>query len=694
MMNKSLQTVLVFFFTSVLLFSGQKIKEKDLSQKYQEWLKQVAYIIQPEEKDVFMQLGNDRERDIFIDAFWKQRDPTPGTPLNENKEEHIRRFIHANQRYGRSTPREGWMTDMGKIYIILGEPLSKEIFETSGIYPAEVWTYNGDRTKGLPTQFNLLFFQRSGAGEYKLYNPTSDGPSALIINKQNLDLTNQRQLYDKIYELAPTLAGPSVSLIPGQHSYNYSPSPRNTIILASILESPRKDINPSYATHFLNYRGIVTTDYLTNYKESHTDMALIQDPILNLNFLHFSISPSSVSIDYFEPKDQYYCNYLLSVSVRKAESLILQYSKDYPFYIDPDNLELVQGKGFALQDSFPLIEGTYTVSILIQNSVGKEFSVFEGEVSVPEASGTPIMIGPVLGYGINNNPAPIHSPFKVLGKQLLLDSKSTISPTEEVAFFFSISNVTKSLWEKGKVEVFLEGLKEKDPSRKSLVIALKDFPFNDIIGIYHSFPAKNLSPDYYNLKLVLQDENGTLVEEKRGNFIISPSEGVPHPVTLAKTIPLSNSFLFLYSLAIQYDRDGKPDKAESQYEKAYSLQPDYTPGILEYVHFFLRVKKYKNCLDLIEKIENDESLRFEYFLVKGMAYMGMENYSSALDNLLEGNKIYDSDTRLLNSLGFCFYKTGEKERALEILRASLRLNSDQQDIVDLIQEIEKNPDKI
>jgi GWxTD domain-containing protein len=690
-MNKPKKTALVLIFTSILLFSGQKIKEKDLSPKYQEWLELVTYIIQPEEKDVFLRLENDRERDIFMDAFWKQRDPTPGTPLNENKEEHVRRFVHANQRYGRSTPRDGWMTDMGRIYIILGEPMSKEIFETSGIYPAEVWTYNGDPAKGLPAQFNLVFFQRSGAGEYKLYNPTSDGPAALIINKQGLDLTNQRALYDKILELAPTLAGPSISLIPGQSSYNYTPSPRNNIILANIMESPRKDINPSYATHFLNYRGIVTTDYLTNYKENHTDMALIQDPISKLNFVHFSISPSSVSIDYFEPKDQYYCNYLLSVSVRKGENLILQYSKDFPFYFDPDRLELIQGKGFALQDSFPLIEGTYSVSILIQNSVGKEFSVFEGDVSVPESSGIPTLIGPVMGYGIENDTAAIHAPFKVLGKKILLDSKSTISLSEAVAFFFSVKNVSKNLWEKGKVEVSLMGLRENTPVQKTLTLALQEYPYDDIIGVFHSIPAKELSPDYYDLILVLRDENGSALEEKRGNCIVSPSEGVPHPVTLAKTSPLANSFLFLYSLANQYDRDGKPENAESLYERAFSVQPDYRPGILEYAHFLLRIKKHQRCLDLIKKIENEKNVRFEYLLLKGMAQMGMENYSAAIDSLLEGNKIYDSDTRLLNSLGICFYKTGNNKRALEVLRASLLLNPDQQNILALVREIEKDP---
>ncbi|GAI71355.1 unnamed protein product [marine sediment metagenome] len=153
-------TIIIFLLLSSLLFSAQKIKEKDLSQRYREWLKLTRYIILSPEKEVFMQLNTDRDRDIFIETFWKQRDPTSGTPQNEYKDEHINRFFYANEYFRRGTPREGWMTDMGRIHIILGPPTSTERFEgTQGIYPCQVWYYYGDKTKGLPTYFAIVFFQ-------------------------------------------------------------------------------------------------------------------------------------------------------------------------------------------------------------------------------------------------------------------------------------------------------------------------------------------------------------------------------------------------------------------------------------------------------------------------------------------------------------------------------------------------------
>ena len=135
-----------------LLFSGQKVKEKDLAPRFRNFLNLTRYIIRAEEKDVFMLLANDIDRDIFVETFWKMRDPTPGTPANEYKDKHIERFNYANKSLGRSSVREGWRTDMGMIHIILGKPVSKDRFPaTKDIYPCEVWYYFGDKTKGLPT---------------------------------------------------------------------------------------------------------------------------------------------------------------------------------------------------------------------------------------------------------------------------------------------------------------------------------------------------------------------------------------------------------------------------------------------------------------------------------------------------------------------------------------------------------------
>ncbi len=690
MKTKTIAYISIYLILTLILYAAPQVKEKDLPEKYQEWLKFTRYIMLSQEKDVFLELTSNRDRDIFIKTFWKQRDPTPGTPQNENKDEHEKRFLYANEYFRRGTPREGWMTDMGRMHIILGPPRGTEKFEgIPGIYPCQVWSYYGDKKKGLPTSFTLIFFQRHGFGEFKLYNSLADGPVSLLVAKKGLDVNNNQQVYKKIRELAPTLAGPSISMIPGRYAYDFRPSLQDNFILSDIIESPKKDVNPTYATHFLEYSGVVSTEYLTNYIESEANLVVLKDPILDINFAHFSISPSRISIDYFEPKDQYFCNFQLNVNLSRDDEMIYQYSKDFPFYFPPDNVEKIRGSGIAIQDSFPLIEGEYKLSILIQNSVGKEFSVFEKDILVPHTSETPEIMKPVLGYRLQDYPGGRKIPFGLLGKKILVDPQNTYSLTEDIALIFNIINVTRPLWEKGKVELQINGLGARAPVKKTFFLNLKNYPYSRTLGLSYTFPAEELISDYYEIKLVLIDDNLKPRSEKKGNFIISTQEIVPHPTTLAKAFPLANNFLYFYSLAYQYDKVKAPDKAEFCYKKGFQLNPDFKPGLVEYAKFLLKVNKYSESMELIEKTKGAEEMEFQYFLVRGKAYMGMERYEEAINNFLEGNKIYNSDTELLTPLGFCYYKIGKNKEALEVLKASLSLNTEQTEVEKLIAEIEK-----
>src|SRR4030042_2854191 len=149
---RTIRFSLFLLLAAALLCAAQKVREKDLPQQYQDWLKLTAYIISEKEKDVFLQLTTDRERDLFMETFWKQRDPTPGTPQNEYQEEHLKRFQYAEENFRRGSGRPGWRTDMGRTYISLGPAMSYDRTPSSSdVYPYELWPYSGDVEKGVPS---------------------------------------------------------------------------------------------------------------------------------------------------------------------------------------------------------------------------------------------------------------------------------------------------------------------------------------------------------------------------------------------------------------------------------------------------------------------------------------------------------------------------------------------------------------
>jgi GWxTD domain-containing protein len=689
----SLGLMLIFLGAHAML-PQEKLREEELAPRFQDYLILTRYTILPQEKEVFMQLTSDRDRDAFVRTFWKQRDPTPGTPQNERKEEHMRRFNYASKTFRRQTVRPGWMTDQGRFYIMLGEPNSYERIPSSlDLYPIEIWYFHGDAAKGQPTYFALVFFQRGGSGEYKLYDPISDGPAALMVYGRHFAPDAYEDMYEYLLIRIPTLALVSLSMVPGDIPYNWIPSAQNNIMLAEIIDSVKKEVNPTYATNFLEYKGMVSVEYMENYVESTMELAFIKDPLMDINFLHFSIVPEEASIDYYQPTSQYFCNFSLTVNLKKNDKIIFQYTREFPFYFKEEELDRIQSNGIAIEDSFPLINGQFELTILLQNSVGQEFSVFEKVITAPEDSGRPWIMQPLLGYKIQNFRRDLHIPFKVLEQKVVIDPKHTFAAAENISFLLNVSNLTQSLWENGKLRVEVKGLKPVDPTIKAFDLNLRNFPFRRTLTVSQEIAGSDLPPDYYEMELFLVDGEGRTLDQKKTGFTVSTQTGLPHPIAHSKAFPLSRNYLYFFSLARQAEGVENWALAEKSYKRAHETNPEYKQGVVDYANFLFKVEKFDRSMELIELLRDDTEMRFQYFLVKGRSLMGKGLYQEAVDRLLEGNEIYDSDTGLLNSLGICYNQLGESQKALDALNASLKLNPAQENVKALIAEIEKKQEK-
>ena len=91
---------LVLFLMAGTVFPSGPQEKPGLSPRHNRWLKEeVVYIISEKEKAVFLALESEGDRDLFIEEFWRQRDPIPGTPRNEFRDEHDRRIEFANQTF-------------------------------------------------------------------------------------------------------------------------------------------------------------------------------------------------------------------------------------------------------------------------------------------------------------------------------------------------------------------------------------------------------------------------------------------------------------------------------------------------------------------------------------------------------------------------------------------------------------------
>lgn len=98
-----------------------KNKFNRLSQYYRSWLNEdVLFIITPPERESFLNLQSDEQRQQFIGAFWARHNPNEGSNENFFEEEHYRRIAYANAHFGDQLP--GWRSDRGRVYIMFGPP--------------------------------------------------------------------------------------------------------------------------------------------------------------------------------------------------------------------------------------------------------------------------------------------------------------------------------------------------------------------------------------------------------------------------------------------------------------------------------------------------------------------------------------------------------------------------------------------
>ena len=233
-------------------------------------------------------LGTVEERDGFIEAFWRRRDPVPGTPVNEFREEHYRRFEYANSELRGEAFSPGWKTDRGRMHIILGSPRSIETFDNyNNLYTSQLWFYQGDQGKNVPSFFYLLFSKKLDAVQYRLFIPGADVPGDLIRGStRSFPERNMEQLLRISPELARAAlavdAAEPVDIMGGTVSLG------SQVAMARIEASPRYAVRTDYLDTWERYGSRVSSEYSFNFVPSEDSFAVLVGPD-RTPYLHFSI---------------------------------------------------------------------------------------------------------------------------------------------------------------------------------------------------------------------------------------------------------------------------------------------------------------------------------------------------------------------------------------------------------------------
>jgi GWxTD domain-containing protein len=181
---------------------------KELDSQYKQWLNEdVIYIISPEERNAFLQLDTNEEREQFIEQFWLRRSSNPDLPDNDFKEEHYRRIAYANEHFASGIP--GWKTDRGRLYIMWGPADEVDSHPSGGTYdrpmeegggstttyPWETWRWR--YLEGIGENVIIEFVDPSGSGEYHMTMDPSEKDALLHVPGAGLSLLESMGMASK-----------------------------------------------------------------------------------------------------------------------------------------------------------------------------------------------------------------------------------------------------------------------------------------------------------------------------------------------------------------------------------------------------------------------------------------------------------------------------------------------------------------
>ena len=156
--------------------SRKEVKElsEQLPAKYKEFLELVDLIITDQEREVFLQITDNYQKDRFIESFWRRRSIDSSGIRTDYQAVHTHRVQIAKEQFKHAN------SERSKMLIINGPPDAVIAIDCPEVYvPIQIWYY--DRLEAVKSKAYLIFYTPYGVGpEYKLWLPL-DGEGVLQV---------------------------------------------------------------------------------------------------------------------------------------------------------------------------------------------------------------------------------------------------------------------------------------------------------------------------------------------------------------------------------------------------------------------------------------------------------------------------------------------------------------------------------
>lgn len=676
-----------------------KTEQLPLNAAHKQFLEDTHWIISDYEKNAFVSLQSDEERDGFIEAFWVNRDPTPGTEKNEFKDEHYVRLAYVKIHFSRESNLPGWQTDRGRTYILLGKPrfIRREgnPFEFT---PLELWHYTGLTDYGLPGSIYLIFYQKNSIGSYRLYSPIADGIQSLYLPQSSHRNQTDAQVFDYMRRnFDPEIAHATLSAIPTESGdpSDLSRSITTEIIQAKIQNARNYDLKKrDYVDAFVHDRPTVQVTYSVGGDGVYDGVYWFQaqNGDFYLNYV-IEYRPDKLDMGQFE---EYYTSLTLDGQITTPDPNKIEVdeiSGSHEIKLSNEQFKKVQAYPFQYQGVKPLVPGKYGLTLIITNNVSRRGITFSNELDIPDMSKakgpylTPIM--PVRA--IEKAPAPDGRirPFQFGDKIYIPNVTAKYSQQTGIQTFHQLI-FPEGFTSDGQGLVVHYTIRNGDTIEAETTEPI-NVPSAQLAG-----NSINIGKDIPLLGVTLGPKQ-LVAQLKKGDVVIASSPAMTFSVeTEVSTVfwkfsvamPDYESSYTSFTLAQQLLKLKRPQEAVALLESALAQNPNSQEVRLTLMRAGLRARQFQKVLDLGTPMEVKNPRNTELNWLMGWANYGLEKYQDAA-MFFERMRLEDSNKiELLNILADIYYRLDQRAKSLEIVQQSLALKPDQKDILALKKKIE------
>jgi GWxTD domain-containing protein len=507
----------------------KKLKKtlKELDTPYKQWLNEdVVYIISPAERQAFLQLETNEEREQFIEQFWLRRSATPDLPDNDFKEEHYRRIAYANEHFASGIP--GWKTDRGRMYIMWGPPDEIEAHPTGGTYdrpmdegggstttyPWETWRYR--YMEGIGENIIWEFVDPTSSGEYHLTMDPSEKDALLHVPGAGLSLLEQMGMASKTDRFTrsdgtnlPTSLGGTPSSL---DEFNR-------------LDQYAKAFKPP-EVKYKDLEAIVTARIVRDQMKFswHTDfMKVTNDTVL----VPVTVQVANNQLS-FDNKEGVYSATLnvfgrvSSLTGRVVQTFEDPVSRDFPASLYQQSLKLQS----IYQKAIPLRPGLYRLDIVIKDVKSGNVGVVNTRLQVPRFEDDKLETSSLI---VADGSKLEHVPSKQIGTgQFVLGSTKVVprldgdfASTEKLGIYMQVYNLKPDDKTHKSNATFVYTVKKGDQQIMQFKETSEEMKqTGEQVTIERLLPLATLTPGKYSLEIVATDINSSKTVSKTAEFSI------------------------------------------------------------------------------------------------------------------------------------------------------------------------------